>query len=44
LGVHIFNGGGYETRTVAAMSLRSIVWICIFIFAYRKTLRQSNGA
>jgi hypothetical protein len=44
LGMHILNGGRYETRTVAAMSLRSMVWICIFIFAYRKILRQSNGA
>jgi hypothetical protein len=38
LGIHILNGGGYETRTVAAMSLRSIVWISIFILSYRKLI------
>jgi len=40
LGIHILNGGGYETRTVAAMSLRSIVWISISIFSYRKLIRR----
>ncbi len=40
LGIHILNGGGYETRTVAAMSLRSVVWISIFIFSYRKLIRR----
>ena len=39
LGLHIFEGGKYETRTVAAMSLRSLVWSSIFIFSYRKLLR-----
>ncbi len=39
-GLHIFKGGEYETRTVAAMSLRSLVWISIFIFSYRKLIRQ----
>lgn len=34
-GMHIFRGGAYETRTVGAMSLRTIVWILIFIFSYR---------
>ncbi len=43
LGVHILHGGGYETKTVAAMSLRSIAWSWIFIFAYRKILRHSKG-
>lgn len=38
--MHILNGGGYETRTVAAMSLRSIVWISISIFSYRKLIRR----
>jgi hypothetical protein len=41
LGMHILHGGGYETKTVAAMSLRSIVWICIFIFCYRKSSTSS---
>ncbi len=40
LGIHILNGGGYETRTVAAMSLRSIVWISISIFSYCKLFRR----
>jgi len=40
LGMHILNGGGYETRTIAAMSLRSIVWISIFIFSYRELIRR----
>lgn len=35
-GLHILNGGAYETRTMAAMSLRSTVWILISIFSYRK--------
>ena len=39
LGLHIFEGGKYETRTVAAMSLRSLVWFSIFIFSYRKLIR-----
>ena len=29
LGVHIYAGGAYEMRTVAAMSMRSIIWIGI---------------
>lgn len=32
-GLHIVNGGEYEMRTVFAMSLRSIVWIVIAVFA-----------
>jgi hypothetical protein len=33
-GIHIFYGGEYEQRTVAAMSLRSSVWIVIAVKAY----------
>ena len=29
-----------ETRTVAAMSLRSVVWILIYIFSYRELIRR----
>jgi hypothetical protein len=29
LGIHIFTGGSYEMRTVAAMSLRTVVWLII---------------
>ncbi len=28
-GLHIFNGGAYEIRTVAAMTIRSSLWILI---------------
>ena len=39
LGLHILEGGKYETRTVAAMSLRSLVWFSIFIVSYRKLIK-----
>ncbi len=35
-GLHIYNGGLYELRTVAAMSLRSVLWFLIFAFSYRQ--------
>lgn len=39
-GVHIFNGGAYELRTVFAMTLRSGIWITIALVAMRaKVLR-----
>ncbi len=41
-GIHIFKGGGYEARTVGAMSLRSIVWILIFVFSYREMFRRKR--
>lgn len=40
-GLHIFTDGAYETRTVAAMTLRSTVWTVIFALAYRQLLRRS---
>jgi uncharacterized membrane protein (DUF2068 family) len=40
-GLHILRGGEYDTRTVAAMSLRSLVWISIYLFFYRELIRQS---
>ena len=39
-GLHILNEGMYEARTVAAMSLRSVVWVLIAIFSYRKIIHQ----
>ncbi len=39
-GLHILNEGMYEVRTVAAMSLRTVVWALIAMFAYRKIIRQ----
>jgi len=35
-GIHIFNGGEYEVRTIYAMTLRSLVWIVIAITLLRK--------
>lgn len=40
LGFHILNEKMYEGRTVAAMSLRTVVWALIAMFAYRKIIRQ----
>lgn len=34
-GMYILMGGGYEMRTVAAMSLRTVVWLIIFAAAYQ---------
>ena len=38
LGLHILKGGMYEVRTVAAMSLRTVVWVLIAMFAYRNII------
>lgn len=40
LGLHVFADGAYETRTVAAMTLRSTVWTVIFILAHRQLIRR----
>ncbi|NWF37822.1 hypothetical protein F3F96_01520 [Mariprofundus sp. NF] len=37
-GLHIFADGAYEMRTVAAMTLRSTIWIVLFILAYRQLI------
>ena len=34
-GVHVVFGGEFESRTVIAMSLRSLVWTAIAVFTYR---------
>ena len=39
-GIHILKGGMYEVRTIAAMSLRTVVWSLIALFAYQKIIRQ----
>lgn len=36
LGIYILSGGEYEVRTILAMSLRSVVWGLIALFAYKK--------
>ena len=38
-GIVVINGEAYEVRTVAAMSLRTVVWALISMFAYRKVIR-----
>ncbi len=38
-GLHVLNGGAYETRTVMAMSLRTVVWVSIAVFSYRKATK-----
>ena len=35
-GVHVYSGGAYEQRTVIAMSLRTLVWMTIAIFAWHR--------
>ncbi len=39
-GLHILNEGLYENRTVGAMTMRTVVWAFIAMFAYRKIIRQ----
>ena len=36
LGVHVASGGAYEMRTVAAMTLRSVLWVAIAWLAARR--------
>jgi hypothetical protein len=43
-GAYVFQGGGYEMRTVGAMVLRSVAWIAIAISAYRALARPSEVA
>ena len=40
LGLYILNGGAYETRTVAAMTLRSGIWLVIAVFTWRRFLQH----
>ena len=35
-GLHVAQGGAYETRTMGAMILRSVVWIAIAWIARRQ--------
>ena len=41
-GLHVWRGGLYEARTVAAMTLRSVVWLLIAVTAYRKIWSEST--
>ena len=40
-GVHVTSGGAYEARTVAAMALRSLIWVSIAWLAYRRIGRTA---
>jgi hypothetical protein len=42
--LHILLGGAYETRTVGAMTVRSLVWIAIAILAWRAFGRAGQGS
>ncbi|MCB1677734.1 MAG: hypothetical protein KDI16_03530 [Halioglobus sp.] len=42
-GLHVYAGGAYEPRTVAAMSLRSLLWLAIAAFAWRVTRGRGVG-
>lgn len=41
-GIHVLLGGAYETRTVGAMSLRSLAWLGI-AFAVRGKVPRTTG-
>jgi hypothetical protein len=40
-GAHVWTGGAYESRTVGAMALRTLLWIGIAWIAYRMIGRRS---
>ncbi len=42
LGIHGFNGGHYEMRTVMAMILRSGIWLIIFIYSWNHFFRHQQ--
>ena len=41
LGVHAGLGGAFETRTVLAMTLRTVLWAGIAVLAFRMTNREN---
>lgn len=43
-GLYIERGGSYEMRTVAAMSLRLLVWLAIAAAAFRLSSPKREGA
>lgn len=43
-GVHVASGGAWEPRTVAALALRSAVWVAIAAIAWRRLARPSRDA
>jgi hypothetical protein len=43
LGVHIANGGAFEARTIAAMTLRTVIWGAIAALALAGIPRLENS-
>lgn len=41
--VHIVLDGAYQQRTLIAMSVRSVVWIILAVFAHGKLIGRGNG-
>lgn len=42
LDLHVLTGGSYEIRAIAAMSLRTLVWLIIAVLAYNHLHRKSK--
>ena len=42
-GLHISNGGAYEVRTVASMTIRTSLWILIAVIVLRTKLVKTLG-
>lgn len=42
-GLHVLNGGDYETRTVIAMTLRSTIWVMIAAYTCHHFLRHEKS-
>ncbi len=42
-GLYMASGGGWEMRTVAAMTLRSLIWALIALVAWRRILRTPDS-
>ena len=43
-GIHAYNGGAYEPRTMAAMSLRTLLWAVIAALSWRMASGRSGAA
>ncbi|MDI1251009.1 MAG: hypothetical protein PSV13_19260 [Lacunisphaera sp.] len=39
-GIHVFGGGAYETRTLGAMSLRSLFWVAVAVVSFSARMPQ----
>jgi len=43
VGLHILQGGAYETHTIAAMMLRAVLWQAIMVVAWRGALNDFHS-